>query len=261
MKKKTGILTTSTLLGLLVTSAQAAISVTNSTAASFAVSTTDLLQTQFASYSGDSLSDGPGTNDTLYLTQLATQGITVGEASLRDGTWYNNDAAGWGSNTGNFSQIGKTTAESRGSALAQSGEFSIFNFDVSTNTLGYDITGVDLFSNWGSGAGRDEINVQISFALVGTPTVFDQSILTPAAYNPVFVDIDDTQGLMSITEDTTGIIASGIAAIRFDWLSPQENGAVGYSELDVFGTATVPEPSAALLGGLGGLLLLRRRRA
>lgn len=253
-------LTTSTLLGLLATSAQAAISVTNSTAASFAVSTTDLLQTQFSSYSGDALNDH-GTNDTLYLTQLANQGITVGEASLRDGTWYNNDASSWGSTTGAFSQIGKATAESRGSALAQSGEFSIFNFDVSTNTLGYDITGVDLFSNWGSGDGRNEIKVQISFALVGTPTVFDQSILTPAAYNPVSTgDVDGTQGLMSITDDS-GNIASGIAAVRFDWLSPQENGAVGYSEIDVFGTATIPEPSSALLLGLGSLTLLRRRKA
>ena len=37
----------------------------------------------------------------------------------------------------------------------------------------------------------------------------------------------------------------------------QQNGYVGYKEIDV---QVIPEPSAALLGGLGMLFLLRRRR-
>ncbi len=242
-----------------MTAAQAQITVDTFTAASFTVSNTDLLQTQFASYGGDSLSEGTNANDTLYLTQLAGQGVTTGEASLRDGTWYNNDAAGWGSTTGDFTQIGKASAESRGSALVQSNETAVFNFDVSTNTNGYDITGVDLYSNWGSGDGRNEINVTISLALIGTPTVFDQVVLIGEIYNPISTgDVDGTQGLLRVA----GITTTNVAAIQFEWLT-QENGAVGYSELDVFGTASaIPEPSTfALLAGLlaFGAIVTRRR--
>lgn len=89
-------------------------------------------------------------------------------------------------------------------------------------------------------------------SLVGTPTVFDQVVVTGETFNPA----TETQAKMSIT----GIDATGIAGIRFLWPDGQENGAVGYSELDVFGSP-IPEPSSALLLGLSSLALLRRRRS
>ena len=51
-------------------------------------------------------------------------------------------------------------------------------------------------------------------------------------------------------------LASGITGLRFNFLG-QQNGYVGYKEIDV---QVIPEPSAALIGGLGMLALLRRRR-
>jgi hypothetical protein len=63
--------------------------------------------------------------------------------------------------------------------------------------------------------------------------------------------------------DDTGLLASGIDAIRFDILDTVSSNAGGVvmREIDVFGAATpVPEPSAAiLLGGFCALFLLRRR--
>ncbi len=186
----------------------AVLTVTNSEAASFTVSNSDLLQTAFSSHNGSDLDNAPGGTDTTYL-----QGLTPsGEASLRDGVWFNNQA------------------NSRGSAMVQNDEFAEYFLDLTASPTGYDIDQIDLYSNWGTGDGRDEIKVTITMSLVGSPTVFNQAVVTNEVYNPP----SQTQGKMSIT----GIGASGIAAIRFDWPSGQENNAVGYSEIDVFGGAT-----------------------
>lgn len=185
----------------------AELTVTNSEAASFTVSDTDLLQTAFSSYNGSALDNAPGGADTTYL-----QGLTPsGEASLRDGVWFSN-------------------ADSRGSAMVQNDEFAEYFLDLTASETGYDIDQIDLYSNWGTGKLRDKIKVTISMSLVGTPTVFDQIVVTNEVYDPP----TETQGKMSIT----GINATGIAAIRFDWPADQESGGVGYSELDVFGAPT-----------------------
>ena len=66
--------------------------------------------------------------------------------------------------------------------------------------------------------------------------------------------------------DTTGTIATGVGEIQL-FFPGQENGYVGYREVDVLGTAVeaggaTPEPSTAILSVLGilGLGLTRRRR-
>lgn len=219
-------------LSVILASPLQAATIINSEAASFTVSTDDLLQTSLSSVSASPLDNrGTSVTDNAYL-----QGLTPsGEASLRDGVWFDNPS------------------NSRGSAVVENDEFAIYNLDLTTNPLGYNIDQIDLYSNWGSGQGRDEIRVTIAFSLVTTPTLFDQVLVTNEAYNPP----NETQGKMSITD----IDATGIAGVRFDWPSGQENNAVGYSELDVIGSATpVPEPSSTLLIGLASLALLRRRK-
>ena len=56
-----------------------------------------------------------------------------------------------------------------------------------------------------------------------------------------------------------GTLATGVHSIRFTVFSAQNSGA-GVSEIDVFGAAAVPEPTAVGLLGIGGVLLLARRR-
>lgn len=252
MKKTTRILTASTLFGLLATSAHAVV-VSTSNLASYTVSSTDLLQTSVSSVTDDGVDFRQSGGQLSFLNALENEGITVGTASLTDGVWYNhNPSAGWTSST-----LTNATTESRGSAVTTPDTFGQWNLDLAASPLGYNITQIDLYSNWGSLSGRDDIRVTISMSLVGTPTVFDQVVVTNQ-----FIEFEtaNTQGAMNITGDGGGLIGTGIAAIRFDFPATQEAGGVGYSEIDVFGSA-VPEPSAALLGGLGGLLLLRRRRA
>ena len=55
-------------------------------------------------------------------------------------------------------------------------------------------------------------------------------------------------------------MAANVAAVRFVFPN-QENGYVGYRELDVHGVvAPVPEPASLAALTLGGLALLGRRR-
>lgn len=187
--------------------------VASSEAASFAVSNADLLQTAFASYNGSDLSDAPGAADTNFLAAQSPNG----EASLRDGVW----------------QDINSPAQGRGAAMVQNDEFAEFNLDLTASPGGYTINGIDLYSNWGNGQGRDKIRVNVSFSLVGTPTVFDQILVE--AGNPLFEYNPPTltQGKVSLS----GFSVPGVAAIRFDWPATQETSAVGYSEIDVFGVA------------------------
>lgn len=135
-----------------------------------------------------------------------------------------------------------------------------YNLDVSVNTLGYDITSIETFYGYNGSASAfaDQI-YSIEYALVGSPATYTG--LTSVNFNP---DTSVAASQITITEDAGSmILASGVSSIRF-LLSPNPaNSQVGIArEFDVFGTATVvPEPSTALLGGLGLLALLRRRRA
>jgi hypothetical protein len=59
--------------------------------------------------------------------------------------------------------------------------------------------------------------------------------------------------------DPAGRLATGVAALQFNFLNP-ENGYTGYAEIDVLGSATVPEPAGCALACLGAAVLLTRRR-
>jgi len=72
-----------------------------------------------------------------------------------------------------------------------------------------------------------------------------------------FGDATNNQLKVSIYNDTSATLVAGATGLRFDFGDSQQNGGSGYKEIDV---QIIPEPSAALLGGLGMIALLRRRR-
>lgn len=176
----------------------------------FSVSDSDLLQTSVDTVNASSLIEGTGVSGDAFLADK-------GEPSLRDGIWGNNEA------------------NSRGTAAVQNDEFAEYLLDLTASPGGYTISGIDFYTNWGSGQGRDEVRVTVSFSLVETPAIFDQVLVVSAA-DPLFVynPPTQTQGKLSLSDFSV----SGVAAIRFDWPGMQENNAVGYSEIDVFGTST-----------------------
>ena len=126
-----------------------------------------------------------------------------------------------------------------------------FNLNTAVNTLGYDITAVNTYTGWTDfRAGQDNT---IWYSLVGSAT-FTQ-----------FADINIAHSngtLRTSVTDNTGLIASGVDAIRFI----VDQSTFVYREVDLIGTPTqaavVPEPaSVAIWSFLGlGIACLARRR-
>jgi uncharacterized protein (TIGR03382 family) len=144
----------------------------------------------------------------------------------------------------------------------------VMTFDLNGSVTGYDITSIASIAGWNTNAHNHAPQFyQVEVSLVGSATYTSLNITGSAAaggivfYDPFASGQGSTR--VTVTEDTSGVLASGVDSIRFTLISTPDgltNDTV-YKEIDVFGTATViPEPSTALLGGLGVLALLRRRR-
>lgn len=140
-------------------------------------------------------------------------------------------------------------------------------FDLTGSVTGYDLTSIASIAGWNTNTQHHAAQFyEVLVSVVGSATYTSLNITGAAAsggivsYDPISSGPGSTR--VEVTS-TTGVIASGVDSIRFRLISAPDgldNDTV-YKEIDVFGTATVvPEPSTALLGGLGVLALLRRRR-
>jgi autotransporter-associated beta strand protein len=183
-------------------SAQIVVSGETNNDTGFTVSSTDLLQTNLASTTDD-ISVNTGEN-------AASGGST---SSLTDGT---------------FGALGA------GGGLAISGGSVTYYLDTPGASPGYDISQVNVYTGWNDD-GRDGQNYTVSYSTVSAPTTFiDIATVTR-----------DESGKLeksSVTESTApNLLATGVKAIRITF-NGQENGAVGYKEIDVIGSTPVILP-------------------
>ncbi len=95
-------------------------------------------------------------------------------------------------------------------------------------SAGYDITQIHIYSGWNDG-GRENITLNnITYSTVADPATF-------TAIPNSSVNYEGGTSVAKVTISATdGVLASGVYAIRFNF-GAQENGAVGYRELEVLG--------------------------
>ena len=144
-------------------------------------------------------------------------------------------------------------------ATAGTGEQITYSLNLAASPQGYRITGIDTYGGWNDN-GRDQQLYTVAYSTTAAPATFTD--LTSVNFNPA-AGGDPSATRVQIT-DTTGTLATNVAALRFTFDQPSspENGYTGYTEIDVFGTA-VPEPAAVcvLVAAGVGVLGRGRRRA
>src|SRR5690606_19133464 len=106
-----------------------------------------------------------------------------------------------------------------------------YDLNLAASPAGYDLTAIETFSGWRDG-GRDRQSYTVRYSTVADPNNF--VLLTTVDLNPT----PALSGLASILP-STGVLATGVAQVQFVF-GAQENGFVGYRDLDVHGRPTVP---------------------
>lgn len=135
-------------------------------------------------------------------------------------------------------------------ATAENNSLVTFTLNTIASPLGYDITGVDTYGGWND-AGRDRQSLKISYSLVGSATF---TYIGGFDFDPV------AAGTPSAVRAQFPLSLTGVDELRIEFFGNQENGYAGIGEIDVFGSATIPEPATPVVALLSGLLCLRRRR-
>jgi hypothetical protein len=157
----------------------------------------------------------------------------------------------------NNGSIGNNSSDTPSVYFAGAGAIVTFDLNVTINTLGYDLSQIEVFTGWEEE--RVFQNFSIAYSDVTSASYVNlgtfsnsPSLLAPGA------------GMYSLRlslTDSLGNIATGVDSIRFTFnnvLSP------AYREIDIFGSASVvPEPNSAvlLIVSLGCLLLVMRQRS
>ena len=116
---------------------------------------------------------------------------------------------------------------------AGAGSTVIYTLPVSI--YGYNLTNITVYSGWQDN-GRDAQAYTVSYATVVNPTVF--TVLTSVNYNPSVPGSTASANRVILADAAGGLIASNIAAVKFDFTSPSsENGYCGYGAITVEGIA------------------------
>lgn len=224
----------------------------------------------FAIITSNAAIDITGVNsplDAFYGSDVSNSDlINSGSPSLSNVTY--SQAPWFGPNAHNDGSVGIVNNTStitwwRG-ATAGSTYSITYELDTSSNTLGYDINSIQTINGWTNNSGNQKNqNYVVEISVIGSAAF---NPLASVAYLPFGSGTNTASTKVNITEDTTGILASGVDEIRFTYTVPAsagQNPSPTIREIDVIGTATaVPEPSSAALIGISiiGSLLRRNKK-
>lgn len=168
-------------------------------------------------------------NTTIDNQASAETGNLLNDGEIGEGSWNAGDYVGFG----------------------DAGTNAWASITVNLNAT-YNLATIDLYTYTSFNAGFVEISTSTDNVTFSSPT---QYILSNTAVG----------GSKSSVTDSIDVSALADAQyLTIDWFKTPANPGAGnwvfISEVDFDGSA-IPEPSAALLGGLGLLALLRRQRA
>ena len=139
------------------------------------------------------------------------------------------------------------------------GESATGNNNSATFTFdrAYNLTSIDSYAGWDAFRGGQSYSV--FYATFANPSTY---ILLASVYNDATGSgIGNTNTRANIVNNS-GFLATNVGSLRFDFNTNLNSGYNGYLEIDVQGSAVVPEPgSIALVGlGLAGLAAFARRK-
>ncbi len=106
-------------------------------------------------------------------------------------------------------------------------------YSLPINEFGYNLTNIAVYGGWASN-GRDQQAYTLSYATIANPNFF--TTLTSVNYNPSVPDGLASATQVTIADSAGGVLASNVAAIKFDFTSPSsENGYCGYGAITIQG--------------------------
>jgi hypothetical protein len=119
----------------------------------------------------------------------------------------------------------------------------VFNLNISSNTLGYDITQIDSFAGWDGGGTQTQANQKftVEYSVVGSDT---WTSLASVDFNPFSNTNSNTPAYSQciITDDSSEILVTGVDALRFVYNDPTisggANGGTVLQEIDIHGVPT-----------------------
>lgn len=202
------------------------------------------------------------TDEITFAGDVSSSDLLHGIVGIHSGWRNRNGAADTSLNDadpgGDFDDEGITALNGAAWASEGAASSSIFEFGLGSG-LGYNLTEIQSIAAWqGAGFSNQRYDISVRYA-----NDADFTFLTTVDSQPFPASPNNNGGStkVNITDDS-GVLASGVEAIRFDILDSVGADSAGsvYREIDVFGSESIPEPGSLSLLGLCSLMFLRRRR-
>ena len=187
--------------------------------------------------------EGNGTLPTVSNTDLLqTSASITAQSGTATGTYLTDGSATTGTGVTGLPQVAAGTSIT-------------YTFNTTTNTSGYNITGIDIYTAWQDN-GRVNPNVTVSYSLIGSPTTY--TIIGTATYSKVLAAVAGSAAWTktSITFPVGFNPPTAVKNLKFDF-GTQQNNAVGYAEIDVFGAPTVDNQAPSVPTGLSSTAVIQ----